>query len=93
MQMMRNGNVNGVDLVQEPVTLRVVFQQLVRLHKTTPPFSIPPINGRYFNVADIFGLLQKTARYTPPWPAISMRTIEFRAERRLVEETPWVRSR
>ncbi len=65
MQMMRNGHVNGMDLVQEPFILRVIFQQFIRFRKPAHLLLVASVNGRYFNAADVLGLLEKTARYAP----------------------------
>lgn len=65
MEMMGNGNVNGMNPVQELLIFRIIFQQSVRLGKTADSLLIPSENGCYFNIADIFGLPEKTARYAP----------------------------
>ena len=64
MEMMGDGNINGMNPVQKLFVFRIIFQQSVGLCKTADFLLIPSENGCYFNIADIFGLPEKTARYT-----------------------------
>lgn len=48
MEMMGNGNVNGMNPVQELLIFRIIFQQSVRLGKTADSLLIPSENGCSF---------------------------------------------
>ncbi len=65
MEMMGDGNINGMNPVQKLLIFRIIFQQSVRLCKTADFLLIPSENGCYFYIADIFGLPEKRPAMRP----------------------------
>lgn len=65
MEMMGDGNINGMNPVQKLFVFRIIFQQSVGLCKTANFLLIPSENGCYFNIADILDSRRKRPAIRP----------------------------